>query len=271
MDALWNLEAVRSVNNLKSLRHLFDTVEAHVRGLRALGVPSTSYGELLTSVLMNKLPQELQLLIGRKLGEDDWTLDAIMVIFETEVTIRESTATVVSHHVTPKPTKPSASNRTCPTLNSFMTTNQVSCAYCSQSHPSASCRLISTVEDRKQALMKSGRCFNCLRRGHIGRDCRSSTKCNPCSGRNHISLCARSTRITITPPTTTQTTSTPTPPTLYLRGYSDSCSSANCQSQNWQPVYRSVFRSSSNTGLWKSTNLYNEASTGNPLTEGSTN
>ena len=175
-------------------------------------MPSTSYGELLTSVLMNKLPQELRLLIGRKLGEDDWTLDAIMVIFETEVTIRESTATAVSHYITPKPTKPSASNRTCPTLNSFMTTNQVSCAYCSQSHPSASCRLISIVEDRKQALMKSERCFNCLRRGHIGRDCRSSTKCNTCSGRHH-SICTRSTRKTITPPTTTQTTSTPTPPT----------------------------------------------------------
>ena len=49
MDALWNLEAVRSVNNLKSLCHLFDTVDAHVRGLRALGVPSTSYGELLAT------------------------------------------------------------------------------------------------------------------------------------------------------------------------------------------------------------------------------
>ena len=145
---------------------------------------------------MNKLPQELRLLIGQKLGEDDWTLDAIMVVFETEVTNRESTATAVSHHITPKPTKPSASNRTCPTLNSFMTTNQVSCAYCSQSHPSASCRLISTVEDRKQALMKSGRCFNCLRRGHIGRDCLSSTKCNTFSGRHHISICAHSTRKT---------------------------------------------------------------------------
>ena len=98
MDALWNQEAVRSVNNLKSLRHLFDTVQAHVRGLRALGVPSTSYGELLTSVLMNKLHQEHRLLIGQKLGEDDWTLDAIMVIFETEVTIREHCYCGVSPH-----------------------------------------------------------------------------------------------------------------------------------------------------------------------------
>ena len=92
-------------------------------------MPSTLYGELLISVLINKLLQELRLLISWKLDEDDWTLDAIMVIFETEVTIIESTATVVSHHITPKPTKPSASNETCPTLTSFMTTNQVSCAY----------------------------------------------------------------------------------------------------------------------------------------------
>ena len=44
MDLLLNLEAVTSQHNLKGLRHLFDMVESNVRGLRALGVPSSSYG-----------------------------------------------------------------------------------------------------------------------------------------------------------------------------------------------------------------------------------
>ena len=42
MDLLLNLDAVTSQHNLKALRHLYDVVEANVRGLRALGVPSES-------------------------------------------------------------------------------------------------------------------------------------------------------------------------------------------------------------------------------------
>jgi hypothetical protein len=42
MDLLLNLESVTSQHNLKGLRHLYDVVEANVRGLRALGVPSAS-------------------------------------------------------------------------------------------------------------------------------------------------------------------------------------------------------------------------------------
>lgn len=43
-------------HNLRGLRHLYDTVEAHVRGVRALGVTADSYGGLLTSILLSKLP-----------------------------------------------------------------------------------------------------------------------------------------------------------------------------------------------------------------------
>ena len=50
MDALLNLPAVTSHYDLRGLRHLYDSVEAHVRGLRALGVPAESYGGLLEQV-----------------------------------------------------------------------------------------------------------------------------------------------------------------------------------------------------------------------------
>ena len=45
-----------------------------MRGLRALGVPSSSYGGLLSSILISKLPPELCLIISRELmrpGFDD--------------------------------------------------------------------------------------------------------------------------------------------------------------------------------------------------------
>ena len=57
MDALLNLEAPTSQYNLKGIRHLHDMVESQVKGLKSLGVSAESYGSLLTSVLMNKLPQ----------------------------------------------------------------------------------------------------------------------------------------------------------------------------------------------------------------------
>ncbi len=47
------------------------------------------------------------------------------------------------------------------------------------------------VETRKHHLRKSGRCFICLRRYHVGRNCRSNAKCHLCKGRHHVSICDR--------------------------------------------------------------------------------
>ena len=51
-------------SNLRALHRLYDTVESQVRGLRSLGVASESYGSLLSSILLTKLPQELRLIIS---------------------------------------------------------------------------------------------------------------------------------------------------------------------------------------------------------------
>ena len=44
MDALLSIDAVTLQYNLKGLRHLYDSVETQVRGLRSLGIPPESYG-----------------------------------------------------------------------------------------------------------------------------------------------------------------------------------------------------------------------------------
>ena len=63
MDALMNLATVSSQHNVKDLRQLYNLVESHTRCLGSLGVQSSSYGALLSSVLMNKLPTEFRLII----------------------------------------------------------------------------------------------------------------------------------------------------------------------------------------------------------------
>ena len=77
MDVLMSLEAVTSNHNLKGLRHLYDLVESHARCLRSLGIPSSSYGSLLSSIFMTKLPQELRVTVSREITNDEWDLDSI--------------------------------------------------------------------------------------------------------------------------------------------------------------------------------------------------
>ena len=77
MEQLFQVEAVTSPYDLKGLRHLYDVVEANKHSLKALGVNSESYGALLSSVLMTKLPNELRLIVSRQAGEGEWNFDAI--------------------------------------------------------------------------------------------------------------------------------------------------------------------------------------------------
>ena len=65
MDVLLTVEPITSQSDLRGLRRLYDLVESQVRGLRSLGVASESYGSLLSSVLISKLPQELRLIVSR--------------------------------------------------------------------------------------------------------------------------------------------------------------------------------------------------------------
>ena len=67
MDILLTLEAVTSSHNLLVLRHLYDLIESHIRSLKSLGVESSSYGSMLSSILLNKFPSDLRLVISRKL------------------------------------------------------------------------------------------------------------------------------------------------------------------------------------------------------------
>ena len=67
-----------------------------------------------------------------------------------------------------------------------------SCAYCGSAHSSNSCNTVTDVDSRKQILRKAGKCFNCLKRHHTCRECRSSMRCSNCRGKHHPSICHKS-------------------------------------------------------------------------------
>ena len=89
MDALMQVDAVTSSHNVKGLRQLFDCLSCHLRSLKSLGVETGSYGGSPCPVLLNKIPQEFQLIISRKVTETDWSLDKLMELIEEELIVRE--------------------------------------------------------------------------------------------------------------------------------------------------------------------------------------
>lgn len=89
MEALMNVTNISSHHDVKGLRKLHDTVEAHVRGLKTLGVSPESYGSLLTSVLVNKSPPEIHLIVSRAMSAEKWDLYQVIFVFEQEIIARE--------------------------------------------------------------------------------------------------------------------------------------------------------------------------------------
>ena len=74
--------------DVKGVRHLFDQVSFRVH--KSLDVGSETYGSLLCPVLVARLPSELQLIVSRRLSEQNWNLDELLHVVEEEVIARES-------------------------------------------------------------------------------------------------------------------------------------------------------------------------------------
>ena len=190
MDILLGIEGVSAASNLVALRKLYDKVESNVRSLEALGVGSDSYGSLLSPVLVKKLPNELRLMVSREISGDR-ELKSIMKILSGELEVRERSAT---------PNVKDGGRRvdSIPTTTAFVSGNRpvgTGCCYCKGEHPPDTCNIVRSVKDRKQSLRAAGRCYVCLRVGHISRNCRSRARCHQCGGRHHNSICEGSSRV----------------------------------------------------------------------------
>ncbi len=99
METLLNVESVASDQSLRELRHLYDTTESHLRSLKSLGVESSSYGAMLSPMLLMKLPPELRLIVSRETTDTELDMDSLLKVFKQELEARERASV-------PKTTKP---------------------------------------------------------------------------------------------------------------------------------------------------------------------
>ncbi len=90
------------------------------------------------------------------------------------------------------PSPKRGNGKTPPTAATLFLGDKPHCCYCNGDHSPGRCSRVAKTEERKQIIMKTGRCFMCLRKGHLIRLCRSKQRCNVCGGKHHFSICTSS-------------------------------------------------------------------------------
>ena len=189
MDALLYINTVHKNAEISELRKFYDTVETHSKGLQSLGVDEQAYGTVLVNVLLKRLPEDIQLIISRKMAErddgSDWKLPQLLELLKLEIEAREK----CSHGKREARRNTGDHYATAATLTTGVKTKP-KCTFCQGDHGTVDCRIVTSVQERRNILRKSGRCFLCLRRaGHLAKDCDASIKCFACKGRHHVALC----------------------------------------------------------------------------------
>ena len=193
MDVLVKLPKADNMKDIDKLRKIYNSLETSVRNLADLGVEITSYGTLLISIIFDRIPTELKLLISRKFKNNIFDLDILTEIFKEGLFARERVQAIDVN-------KNSSSDETDYfTGHNLLNNSRKSdkryekkydsplkvCVYCGgKNHISTRCNTITHIETRRNILKKAGRCFLCLSRGHL------KYSCVKCDSKDHnVSIC----------------------------------------------------------------------------------
>jgi hypothetical protein len=173
-----------------SLRKFVDSLESHIRGLEALNKKPDSYGDLLVSILLDKLSADLRRNLARQSDAAEWDLDTLRKSLLKEIEILEDSESSISHSSTLKP--PKKLNVMLmgakPSTKEFPQ-RKLLCPFCTGDHWPTDCDTAKTVEERYDIAKVKKLCFNCLRKSHqASADCPSKFRCRECNRAHHTSL-----------------------------------------------------------------------------------
>ena len=145
------------------------------------------------------MPEEFRIAITRDLTSETWFLKDILTKFGKELRLRENWQHVPGDVASKESRFPNPSRRVPlqqPSTTSVLFTESGKsiqqgpwCIYCKGTHPSVNCNVVTDISARKQMLRQKGRCFRCLRTGHLANQCENVKVCKICGLRRHASIC----------------------------------------------------------------------------------
>ena len=136
----------------------------------------------------------MRLTIARKVSNDDWNMTKILEVLLEELEARER-ASLPKSRDNKQTHSAYRRGKDSPTTATFAGGSKSGCCFCQQEdHTPTQCTKVPGMDERKRLIREQGRCFICLRPGHISKHCRSSLKCTNCNGRHHASVCVRNSK-----------------------------------------------------------------------------
>ncbi|XP_053387257.1 uncharacterized protein LOC128551020 [Mercenaria mercenaria] len=205
------LEVPAPTHTVSSLRRFYDTTETYIRALESLNQSESTYGSLLTPVMLQKLPSDVRQNMTRAHGSQSWRLPELLSSLLSEITILDAGAPYVKRYDVPDTTstfltksdshKTEKSNST--TQRKPTSYTEKKCVYCKGHHSSLECKKVTDYKERMNIVKKNKLCLNCLG-AHKLSDCRSRFKCKKCSKRHHTSICTGSESTSTETPTNQQ-------------------------------------------------------------------
>ena len=68
MNTLVKLPKVRN-DEIHGLRKFYDDIDSNIRSLLSLGIETSTHGTLIATLTLEKLPQEIKLIVSRNVKE----------------------------------------------------------------------------------------------------------------------------------------------------------------------------------------------------------
>ena len=150
MDALLNISAPS--HNLASLQSFYNTININMRALSSLEQSPESYGALLTSVILNKLPPETKIHMARDHYDSQWTISDLLASILKEIRILEASQQSGRGQNLHASSLPTTSSFHTSTNNNRGTLHEKprrspSCVFCKGTHKAGSCPTITCHKD----------------------------------------------------------------------------------------------------------------------------
>jgi len=195
------MEMPPAINKTASLRTVFDRIEQHLRSLQSLG-EDINHRQII-SLIRNKLPRVVIARIEQqKDASQDWTVEGLRKALKAYISAQEIAENQSFINIQDQGVLrgPESKGRTSYMRKPFGTADALlsneryhrqvqRCLFCEKNHWSDECRTISTLQERKEKV--KGKCYICLRPGHVMNNCKVEKPCFHCKkrGNHHRSLC----------------------------------------------------------------------------------
>ncbi|XP_045194245.2 uncharacterized protein LOC123549869 [Mercenaria mercenaria] len=148
------LEVPAPTHTVSSLRRFYDTTETYIRALESLNQSESTYGSLLTPVMLQKLPSDVRQNMTRAHGSQSWRLPELLSSLLSEITILDAGAPYVKQYDVPATTstfltksdshKTKKSNST--TQRKPKSYTEKKCVYCKGHHSSLECKKLQIIK-----------------------------------------------------------------------------------------------------------------------------